>query len=145
MDEPFEVISMGIWCPGTTKTNATTTKTQKAMLTSFDNLTVFANLTFSLQVTLEMIARLAFLHFFAPNELLKLAIVDGGSKMKGALIAMCELLGVPCYQAPPEAHDLILPQMCEQNTKDWSSRRRVMQKMGDQCALCSMHMERITG
>jgi hypothetical protein len=55
-----------------------------------------------------MIARLAFLHFFAPNGLPNLVIVDGGSKMKGVLIAMCEQLGIPCCQAPPEAHNSIL-------------------------------------
>jgi hypothetical protein len=35
-------------------------------------------------------------------------IVDGGSEMKGVLIAMCEQLGIPCHQAPPEAHESVL-------------------------------------
>ncbi len=108
MDEPFDVISMDIWYPGTTQTNTTTTTNQKAILTSLDNLTGFANLAFSSQVTSEMIARLAFSHFFVPNGLPKLVIVDGGSEMKGVLIAMCEQIGIPYYQAPPEAHNSIL-------------------------------------
>jgi hypothetical protein len=65
-------------------------------------------MAFSSQVTSEMVARLAFSHFFVPNGLPKLVIVDGGSEMKGVLIAMCEQLGIPCYQAPPEAHNAIL-------------------------------------
>jgi hypothetical protein len=60
------------------------------------------------KMTSKMIACLAFSHFFAPNGLPKLAIVDGGSKMKGVLIAMCKQLGIPCHQAPPEAHDSVL-------------------------------------
>jgi hypothetical protein len=73
-----------------------------------DNLTGFANLAFSSQVTSEMIARLAFSHFFIPNGLPKLVLVDGGSEFKGVLIGMCEQLGIPYYQEQPEAHNLIL-------------------------------------
>jgi hypothetical protein len=29
-------------------------------------------------------------------------------EMKGVLTAMCKQLGIPCYQAPPEAHNSIL-------------------------------------
>jgi hypothetical protein len=48
MDKPFDVIRMDVWCPGTTKTNETTMKNQKAAtLASLDNLTGFANLAFS--------------------------------------------------------------------------------------------------
>jgi hypothetical protein len=50
MDEPFDVISMDVWCPGTTKTSTTKKKNQKAMLMSLDNLTGFANLAFSSQI-----------------------------------------------------------------------------------------------
>ena len=51
---------------------------------------------------------MAFSHFFVPNELPKLVIVDGGSKIKGTLIAMCEQIGIPHFQATPEAHNSIL-------------------------------------
>ncbi len=108
MDEPFDVISMDIWYPGSTLSNTTTTKNQKAILTCLDNLTGFANLAFFSQVTSETVARLAFSHFFVPNGLPKLVIVDGGSDMKGVLIAMCEQIGIPYYQVPPEAHNSIL-------------------------------------
>jgi hypothetical protein len=94
MDEFFDVVSMDICYPGTAKSSTTTTKNQKAILTSLDSLIGFANLRFSSQVTSEMIACLVFLHFFVPNRLPKLAIVDGGSERQGML----------CYQAPPEAH-----------------------------------------
>ena len=43
------------------------TKDQKAILTSLENITGFANLTFSLQETSEMTAWFAFLRFFIPN------------------------------------------------------------------------------
>ena len=108
MDKAFDMISMDIWYPGSTKTNMTMTKNQKAILTCLDNLTGFANLAFSSKVSLEMIARLAFSHFFVPDGLPKLVIIDGGSEMKGVLIAMCKQIGIPYYQAPPEAHNSIL-------------------------------------
>jgi hypothetical protein len=92
VDKPFDVVSMDVWHSGRTKTNTTTTKNQKAMLTSLENLAGFANLAFRSQVTSEMIASLAFLHFCAPCGLPKLVIVNEGSKMKGVLIAMCEQL-----------------------------------------------------
>jgi hypothetical protein len=63
----MDVISMDFWHPDTTKTNTTTTKNQKEILTSLDNLTGFTNLAFTSQVTVEMMACLAFLHFFVPN------------------------------------------------------------------------------
>jgi hypothetical protein len=78
------------------------------ILTSLDNLTGFANIAFYSEVSSEMVARLAFSHFFVPNGLPKLVIVDGGSEIKGVLIAMCEQIGIPYYQAPPEAHNSIL-------------------------------------
>jgi hypothetical protein len=110
MDEPFDVISMDIWYPGSMKTTTTTTKNQKAFLTSTssDNLTGFATIAFCSQVSSEMIASLAFAHFFVPNGLPKLVIVDGGSDMKGVLIAICEQIGMHYYQGPPEAHNSIL-------------------------------------
>ena len=107
MDGPSDIISMDIWYPGATKTN-TTTKNQKAILTCLDNLTGYANLAFSSQVRSEMIARLEFSHLFVPNGLPKLVLVDGSSEMKGVLIAICEQIGIPYYQAPPEAHNSIL-------------------------------------
>jgi hypothetical protein len=98
MDEPFDAISMDAWCPGSKKTNTDTTKNQKAALTSPCNLTGFASLAFVSQMTSDFRhqACLAFSHFFIPNRLLKLAIVDGGSEFKGVLIAMCDQLGSSC-------------------------------------------------
>jgi hypothetical protein len=69
-----------------------------------------------------MTARLAFSHFFVPNGLPKLVTADGGSKMKGALIAMCEQIGIPCYQALPEAHNLIL---CERFHRHLNKVKRI--------------------
>ena len=108
MDEPFDVISMDMWHPGTTLHNAATTKNQKATLTSLCNLAGFASLAFASQIDSDMMARLAFSHFFIPNGLPKLVIIDGGSEFKGVLIAMCDQLGISYYVAPPEAHNSIL-------------------------------------
>ena len=94
MDEPFDIISMDIWYPGSTKTNTTTTQNQKTILTCLNNLTGFANLAFSSQGSSEMIARLAFSLFFVPNGLPKLVIADGSSEMKGVLIATCKQIGI---------------------------------------------------
>lgn len=59
--------------------------------------------------TSDMMARLAFSHFFIPIGLPKLVIVERGSEFKGGpLIAMCDQLGVPCCVAPPEARNAIL-------------------------------------
>ena len=91
MDELFNVSSMDIWYPGSTKTNTATTKNQKAVLTCLDNLSGFTNLAFSSsQVSLEMIARLTFSHFLVPNELPKLMVIsiDIDSEIKG-IFAQC--------------------------------------------------------
>jgi hypothetical protein len=107
MDEPFDIISMDMWCRGKTQTNTTTMKNQKAALTSLCNLTGFASLAFAPQVDSDAMARLAFSHFFAPNLLPKLAIIDGGSEFKGVLVTMCEGIGTLHYVASPEAHNSI--------------------------------------
>jgi hypothetical protein len=108
MDEPFDVISMDVWHPGMTKLTTTTTHNQKAALTCLDNLTGFASLAFVPQIYSDTMARLAFSHFFIPNGLPKLVIIDGGSEFKGALIAMCEQLGISHYVTAPEQHNTIL-------------------------------------
>jgi hypothetical protein len=37
-----------------------------------------------------------------------------------------------------------IPPMFEQSAEDWSSRGRVIQKMGKECTLCNLGIERIT-
>ena len=108
MDEPFDIISMDVWHPGTTFKNTTTTRNQKGILTCLCNLTGFASLAFVPQLNSDMMARLAFSHFFVPNGLPKLVIIDGGSEFKGVLIAMCDQIGIQYYVAAPEAHNAIL-------------------------------------
>jgi hypothetical protein len=98
MDEPFDVISMDVWHPGSTKNTVTTMKNQRAVLTSLWNLTGFASLVFIPPIS----------HYFIPNGLPKLVIIDGGSEFKEALIAMCDQLGVWYYVALPEVHTPIL-------------------------------------
>ena len=94
MDETFDATSMDAWCPGQTKdqtnTHTTNKKNQKATLTCLCNLTSFASLAFVSQIDSDAMARLAFSHFFVPNGLPKMVIIDGGSDFKGVLIAMCD-------------------------------------------------------
>ena len=96
----FDVISMDVWHPGMTKKNTVTTRNQKVALTSLCNLTGFASLTFASQIDSDMMARLALSHFFVPNGLPKLVIIDGGSEFRGVMIAMCAQLGTSYYVAP---------------------------------------------
>ena len=108
MDEPFDTISMDVWHPGRTKTDQRSAKYQKAVLTSVCNLTGFASIAFIPQIDSDTMARLTFSHFFVPNGLPKLVVIDSGSEFKGAVISMCDRLGVSYYVAPPEAHNAVL-------------------------------------
>jgi hypothetical protein len=65
-------------------------------------------LAFVPQINSDMMARLVFSHFYVPNILPKLVIIDRGSKFKGVLIAMHGQIGIQYYVAAPEAHNGIL-------------------------------------
>jgi hypothetical protein len=71
------------------------------------NLTGFASLAFISVLKAEIAARLVFSHFFIPNELPKVIVIDAGGEFKGMLITMCEILGVRYYVAAPEDHNAI--------------------------------------
>jgi hypothetical protein len=107
-DEPFDIISMDIWHPGKTKTDSKYHNVQKATLTCLCNTTGFASTAFVNQIDSDQITRLAFSHFFVPNGLPKLVIVDEGSEFKGVLVTVCETLGIQYYVAPPESHNAVL-------------------------------------
>jgi hypothetical protein len=97
VDEPFDIISIDAWHPG--KTTSDTKKLdverhQKAILTSTCNLPGFASLAFISHLEAEVAAQLVFSHFFIPNGLPKVIVIDVGSEFKGMLITMCEILGV---------------------------------------------------
>jgi hypothetical protein len=108
MNHSLNVISMDMWHPGLMKNMITTMKNQRAVLTRLCNLTGFVSLAYIPQIDSNTMARLAFSHFFILNGLPKLVIIDGGSEFKGALIAMCDQLGVSHYVEPPEVHKAIL-------------------------------------
>jgi hypothetical protein len=111
-DEPFDIISIDVWYPGTsTPTNRnghpskTTPKsaedqTQKAILTCLCNMTGFASLAFVSQINSIMMARLAFSHFFVTNGLPKLVLINEDSAFKGNLMTMCDILGVRHIGSP---------------------------------------------
>jgi hypothetical protein len=106
-DEPFDIISMDIWYPGKT-INSQHKSGQKAVLTSLCNTTGFASTAFISQINSDLVTRLAFAHFFVPNGLPKLIIIDEGSEFKGFLVLVCETLGIQYYVAPAESHNAVL-------------------------------------
>jgi hypothetical protein len=110
VDEPFDIISVDVWHPGKTTTDTKrfgTERNQKAILTSTCNLTGFASMAFISVLEAEIAARLVFSHFFIPNGLPKVIVIDAGGEFKGMLITMCEILGVRYYAAAPEDHNAI--------------------------------------
>jgi hypothetical protein len=110
VDEPFDIINIDVWHPGKTTTDTKkldVERHQKAILTSTCNLTGFASLAFISHLEAEVAARLVFSHFFIPNGLPKVIVIDAGSEFKGMLITMCEILGVQYYAAAPEDHNAI--------------------------------------
>jgi hypothetical protein len=50
---------------------------------------------------------MSFSHFFVPNGLPKLILIDDGSEFKGVLVQMCETLGIQYYVVAPEEHNAI--------------------------------------
>jgi hypothetical protein len=106
-DEAFDIICIDVWHPG--KTNQKSDTFQRATLTSLVcNLTGFASLAFLARIDSELVTRIAFSHFFCPNGLPKMVILDGGRKFKGMLVEVCEKLGVQYHVVAPKAHNAIL-------------------------------------
>jgi hypothetical protein len=92
---------MDIWHLGKIKTDSKYRNIQKATLACLlCNTTGFALTAFVNQINLDQITRLAFSHFFVPNGLPKVVMVDKGSKFKGVLVTVCETLGIQYYVAP---------------------------------------------
>jgi hypothetical protein len=98
---------MDIWYPGKT-INSQHKTGQKAVLTCLCNTTGFASTAFISDITSDLVTRLAFAHFFVPNGLPKLIIIDEGSEFKGFLVLVCETLGIQYYVAPAESHNAVL-------------------------------------
>jgi hypothetical protein len=110
MPSPFA--SEQAWSNDEVKTASLHLDTSKKSLnpkpSHFCNLTGFATLASVPQLKSDVMARLAFSHFFAPNGLPKLVIIDGGSEFKGVLITMCDQIGIQHHAAAPKAHNAIL-------------------------------------
>jgi hypothetical protein len=105
-DEPFDILCMDVWHPG--KTHQKTDTFQRAVLTCLCNLTGFVSLAFLTRIDSELVTHIAFSHFFCPNGLPKMVILDGGSEFKGMLVEVCEALGVQYHVVAPENHNAIL-------------------------------------
>jgi hypothetical protein len=98
---------MDIWYPGKTMTSSHKTS-QKAVLTSLCNTTGFASTAFISQVNSDLVTCLSFAHFFVPNGLPKLIIIDKGREFKGFLVLMCETLGIQYFMASAKSHNAVL-------------------------------------
>lgn len=103
-DCPFDVIAIDVWSPGAVPDKEGNTKA----LTSLDTTTGFASAAILQSMQSESVARTCFASFFVPNGLPKLILIDSGSENKGALIGMCQILGVKFHMVSPEQHDGIL-------------------------------------
>jgi hypothetical protein len=57
----------------------------------------FASLTFLSTINAETTSQMSFSHFFMPNGLPKLILINEGSEFKGVLAEMCETLGIQYY------------------------------------------------
>ena len=111
VDEPFDIIGIDIWFPGKTTTDIKQVKNLKehrAVLNCMDTLTGFISSAFMSWVDSESAAKLAFSHFFIPNGIPKLILLDGDSAFKGVLVQMCTILGVRYRVVPPEAHNAVM-------------------------------------
>ena len=103
-DTPFDVVAIDVWSPGDVPDRYGNVKA----LTSLDTMTGFASVAVIEQVSSDIVARQCFASFFAPNGLPKLILVDSGSENKGALLDMCNTLGIKCHTVSPEDHNGIL-------------------------------------
>jgi hypothetical protein len=113
IDEPFDVITINVWYPGKTDGRPPPTRSkedrfQKAiLLTCLCTMTGFASLAFLSLINSETTSRMLFSHFFMPNGLPKIILINKGSKFKGVLAEMCNTLGIQYYMAAPEGHNMI--------------------------------------
>lgn len=103
-DAPFDVIAIDVWSPGDIPDKYGNVKA----LTSLDTMTGFASAAVLTHIASENVARHAFASFFVPNGLPKLILLDSGSENKGALVEMCNTLGIKYHVVSPEAHNGIL-------------------------------------
>ena len=58
--------------------------------------------------TSQTVAITTFHHFFVPNILTRIVIVDYGSTFKWVVIALCKLIQITCTLVTPENHILVL-------------------------------------
>ena len=111
VDEPFDIIGIDIWFPGKTTTDSKQPKEireHRTVLNCIDTLTGFVNSAFMDWTDSETAAKLAYSHFFIPNGIPKMILLDEDSAFKGTLIQMCAILGIRYRAVPPEAHNAVM-------------------------------------
>ena len=103
-DAPFDVIALDVWSPGEVPDRLGNAKA----ITCLDTMTGFASVLAVQNISSDNMARNTFAHFFVPNGLPKLVLLDAGSENKGTVSAMCGALGIRYHMVSPENHNGIL-------------------------------------
>jgi hypothetical protein len=103
-DQPFDVIALDVWSPGSAIDNI---KEQK-VLTCVCTMTGYASVAIIENTTAATIAKHTFASFIVPNGLPRMVLVDAGSEFKGELKQMLEVLGIQHIEVSPENHNGIL-------------------------------------
>ena len=82
-DEPFDIIAIDIWIPGTTKPKSSyvedRSNVRQAMLTSLCNLTAFATVGYLNSLEGEVVTQVLMSQIIMPNGLPKLILLDDDS------------------------------------------------------------------
>ena len=103
-DAPFDVVALDVWSPGDIPDRIGNAKA----ITCLDTMTGFASTVAVQDISSDSMARNTFAHFFVPNGLPKLVLLDLGSENKGLVITMCGALGIRHHMVSPENHNGVL-------------------------------------
>lgn len=105
--QPFDVIAIDVWIPGTTNPDDKI-KNKQAVLTGICTMTGFAITGFIDKVQSAEIAVAAFQYIFTPFGFPTLVMLDAASTHHREVVRFLEMLNVPYYMAPPQAHNAIM-------------------------------------
>ena len=105
-DEPFDVITMDVWHPGKAATIRKGNGTH--VVTCIDTMTGFAAATFVDSLDSETMTKAAFTAFFITHGLPRLVVIDSGSEFAGALVILCQGIGLPHYTVSKGNHKAII-------------------------------------
>ena len=119
-DAPFDVITLDVWHPG--KAAAVKKGNGTHVVTCIDAMTGFAAVTFVDALDSETMTRATFTAFFISHGLPKLVIIDSGSEFAGAVLTICQNIGLPTYTVSRGNHKAII---CERFHKYMNKVQRI--------------------